>query len=214
MRAPRENCDEVPVLVLILLLTAGVAFGQTEGARISGRITDLSGAVIVGAECRITNLETNVSATTTTNPDGIYVIPDLRPATYRLTVQKEGFRTVVQPSLQLYVQDALNENFTLAIGPASESVTVMGDTFGLQTDSAAVSTLVDDQFVQNMPLNGRSFQPRGRIVRAALAGVGPGRQRDPERLGCGRTGAREFSATDQCNRRKSSGHNRLSPTAG
>jgi hypothetical protein len=88
----------------------------------------------------VSNLETNVSATTTTNPDGIYVIPDLRPATYRLTVQKEAFRTVVKPSLQLYVQDAVNENFTLAIGPVSESVTVMGDTFGLQTDSAAVST--------------------------------------------------------------------------
>jgi hypothetical protein len=48
----------------------------------------------------------------------IYVMPDLRPATYRLTIEKEGFRTVVQPSLQLYVQDAVNENFTLAVGPA------------------------------------------------------------------------------------------------
>ncbi len=144
-----------PVLVLILLASTG-AFAQTETARISGRMTDQSGAVIVGAECKITNIETNVSATTTTNQDGIYVIPDLRPATYRLTVQKEGFRTVIQPSLQLYVQDAVNENFTLAIGSMSESVTV--ESFGLQTDSASVSTVVDDQFVQNMPLNGRSFQ--------------------------------------------------------
>src|SRR5580692_3298706 len=133
-----------PVLVVILLFPS-VALAQTEGARISGRVTDPTDAVIVGAECKITNLETNVSTITFTNEGGIYVIPDLRPATYRLTIQKEGFRTVVQPSLQLYVQDALNENFTLAIGPASESVTVMGDTFGLQTDSAAVSTLVDDQ---------------------------------------------------------------------
>jgi hypothetical protein len=144
-----------PVLVVILF-AAGVASAQTESARISGRVTDLSGAVIVGAECKITNLETSVSTTTNTNEDGIYVIPDLRPATYRLTIQKEGFRTVVQPSLQVYVQDAVNENFTLAIGPTSDSVTVLGDT--LQTDSASVSTVVDDQFVQNMPLNGRSFQ--------------------------------------------------------
>jgi hypothetical protein len=63
---------------------------------------------------------------------------------------------VVRPNLQLYVQDAVSENFTLAPGPMSESVTVLGDL--LQTDSAAVSTVVDDQFVQNMPLNGRSFQ--------------------------------------------------------
>ncbi len=145
-----------PVLVLVFLLTAPAAFAQTEAARISGRVTDLSGAVIVGAECKLTNIETNVSTSTTTNQDGIYVIPDLRPAIYRLTVQKEGFRTVVQPSLQLYVQDAVNENFTLAVGPASESVTVGASL--KETDSASVSTVVDDQFVQNMPLNGRSFQ--------------------------------------------------------
>src|ERR1700758_2228515 len=108
-----------PVLVLILL-SAWVTLAQTESARISGRVTDLSGAVIVGAECKITNIETNVSTTSTTNQDGIYIIPDLHPATYRLTVQKEGFRTVVQPRLQLYVQDAVNENFTLALGPSSE----------------------------------------------------------------------------------------------
>src|SRR5271163_1097831 len=137
------------VLVAFLILSAAAAFAQTEGARISGRVTDLSGAVIVGAQCKITNIETDVSVTTTTNQDGIYALPDLHPATYRLTIEKEGFRTVVQPSLQLYVQDAINENFTLAIGPASESVTVLSDTFALQTDSAAVSTVVNQQFVAN-----------------------------------------------------------------
>jgi len=84
-----------PVLVSILL-TSSITLAQTEGARISGRVTDLSGAVIVGAECKITNIETNVSTTTTTNQDGIYVIPDLRPGHYLLTVQKDGFRTVIQ----------------------------------------------------------------------------------------------------------------------
>jgi hypothetical protein len=102
-----------PVLVVIVFITSLVGFAQTEGARISGRVTDPTDAVIVGAECKITNIETNVSITSTTNEDGIYVIPDLPPATYRLTIQKEGFRTVVQPSLQLYVQDAVNENFRI-----------------------------------------------------------------------------------------------------
>jgi len=146
------------VLVVILLLTTVVTFAQTEAARISGRVTDQTGAVIVGAQCTITNLETNVSITTTTNEDGIYVIADLRPATYQLTIQKEGFRTVVQPDLQLYVQDAVNENFTLAISAVSESTIVLGAEPLLQTDSAAVSTVVDQQFVENMPLNGRSLQ--------------------------------------------------------
>src|SRR5580704_12826804 len=146
-----------PMFIFVLLAAAASALAQTEGARISGRVTDLSGGVIAGTECTITNLETNVSTSTQTNEDGIYVIPDLRPATYRLTIQKEGFRTVVQPRLQLYVQDAVNENFRLALGSVSEIATVVGAPL-LQTDSAAVSTVVDQQFVHNMPLNGRSCQ--------------------------------------------------------
>jgi hypothetical protein len=147
-----------PVLVVSFLLTSVVASSQTEGARISGRVTDPTDAVIVGAACKITNIETSVSTTTTTNQDGIYVIPDLRPAIYRLTIQKQGFRTVVQPTIQLYVQDAVNQNFRLAIGSASEISIVWATEPLLQTDSAVVSTVVDQQFVQNMPLNGRSFQ--------------------------------------------------------
>ena len=145
-----------PALILTCLLTSVVVFAQTEGARISGRVTDPTDAVIVGAKCTITDLETNVSTTTSTNEDGIYVLSDLRPATYSLIIQKEGFRTVVQPSLQLYVQDAVNQNFRLALGSVSEISTVTAAL--LQTESAAVSTLVDNQFVENMPLNGRSFQ--------------------------------------------------------
>lgn len=147
-----------PVLVVSFLLTSVVATSQTEGARISGRVTDPTDAVIVGAACEITNIETNVSITAITNKDGIYVIPDLRPAIYRLTIKKEGFRTDSQPNLRLYVQDAVNENFRLALGSASETSTVLAAEPLLQTDSAVVSTVVDQQFVQNMPLNGRSFQ--------------------------------------------------------
>ena len=173
-----------PLLVMILLLSAVPACAQTENARISGRVTDLTGTVIVGAQCKITNIETDASITSTTNEDGIYVLPDLRPATYRLTIQKEGFRTVIRPNLQLYVQDAVNENFTLALGPASETITVLSDTFGLETESAAVSTVVDQQLVANMPLNGRSFQP--------LMALTPGIVFTSQNLGQG-----QFSANGQ-----------------
>jgi hypothetical protein len=155
-----------PLLVLAFLVTAATAFAQTEGARISGRVTDVSGAVIVGVQCTITDIDTNVTASTITNEDGIYVIPGLHPATYRLTIEKDGFRTIVQPSLELYAQDAVNENFTLAIGLRSESITVGNNVFGLQSQSAAVSTVVNQEFVDNMPLNGRSFQ--------SLIAVAPG----------------------------------------
>jgi len=154
------------LFVAILLLNNAAAFAQTEGARISGRLTDASGAVIVGAQCTITDVDTNISAVATSNEDGIYVIPGLHPATYRLTIEREGFRSIVQPSLQLYAQDAVNENFMLAIGLRTETITVENNVFGLQTQSAAVSTVVNQQFVDNMPLNGRSFQ--------SLISVAPG----------------------------------------
>src|ERR1700730_13653565 len=97
-----------PVLVVIFLLATVAAFAQTESARISRRVTDPTDAVVTGALCTITNIETNVSITTTTNEDGIYVIPDLRPAIYRLTIQKNGFFTVLQPDLPLYVENCVN----------------------------------------------------------------------------------------------------------
>ncbi|HEY6376925.1 MAG TPA: TonB-dependent receptor [Edaphobacter sp.] len=146
------------LFIAVLLLTNAIVFAQTEGARISGRVTDVTGAVIIGAQCTITDIDTNVSTSTKANEEGIYVIPGVHPATYRLSIEKEGFRTVVQPSLQLYAQDAVNENFTLAPGLRTESITVENDITGLQTQSATVSTMVNQQFVDNMPLNGRSFQ--------------------------------------------------------
>lgn len=154
------------LLALALFVTSATAYAQTEGARISGRVTDVSGAVIAGVACTITDIDTNVSASTTTNEDGIYVIQGLHPAHYRLTIEKDGFRTVVQPDLELYAQDAANENFMLALGPRTESITVEDSVPLLQTQSAAVSTVVNQQFVDNMPLNGRSFQ--------SLISVAPG----------------------------------------
>ena len=174
------------VVLILLLVSVVVASAQTETARISGRVTDQSGSVIVGVECKITDTETNVSTTAATNDDGIYVLPDLRPATYELTIQKEGFRTVVQRNIELYVQDAVNENFTLALSVTSQSITVLSDTAGLQTDSAAVSTVVDQQLVANMPLNGRSFQ--------SLIALAPGVVFTSQNLGQG-----QFSVNGQFN---------------
>jgi len=154
------------LLILALSVISATAFAQTEGARISGRVTDVGGAVIAGAKCTVTDIDTNISASTATNEDGIYVLTGLHPAHYRLTIEKDGFRTVVQPDLELYAQDAANENFMLALGPRTETITVEDTVPLLQTQSASVSTVVNQQFVDNMPLNGRSFQ--------SLISVAPG----------------------------------------
>jgi hypothetical protein len=163
--------------MLILVVSAMSASSQTGDARISGRVTDQSDAAIVGADCRITNIETNVSITTFTNDGGIYVIAGLRPAIYRLIIQTEGIRTVVQPSLQLYVQDAVNENFTLAIGLRTENITIQSNVTGLQTPIGGSQYGGESAVRGQHAAHGRSFQSLIAVVPGVVftsRDLGPG----------------------------------------
>jgi hypothetical protein len=87
----------------------------------------------------------------------MYVVPNLPPGTYRLQVSEIGFKTIIKPDIVVHVQDALAINFTLPIGAASEIVTVQAGAPLINTQDAAVSTVIDHKFVDNLPLNGRSF---------------------------------------------------------
>jgi len=131
---------------------------QDPNATVSGRILDPSGAVVPGTQVRVINDATNIEYSTVTNDAGIYSIPSVPPGKYHIQISKNGFKNMVKPDVILHVQDALTINFTLEIGAASESVTVEGGAPLINTESAAVSIVVDRKFVENMPLNGRSFQ--------------------------------------------------------
>src|ERR1019366_706176 len=147
------------VLRVTLFLSLCIpSFGQSESATVSGTITDPSGAIVRDAQVKLTNVETGVTATVPSNDSGLYAFSSVHPGPYRMVVEKAGFRQVVLPDLPLNVQDVLSRNFKLQLGAVGESVTVNGNALTVNTSSAAVSTVVDDQFVQNMPLNGRSFQ--------------------------------------------------------
>jgi hypothetical protein len=93
-----------------------------------------------------------------TNEDGIYVVPNLPPGPYRLQVSKGGFKTLIKPDIVVNIQDALSINFTLPVGAVFEIVTVEGGASMINTTDASVSTVIDHTYVENMPLNGRSFQ--------------------------------------------------------
>jgi len=149
-------------LVCIALLIGGsptILHGQTGTATLSGTIMDPSGKVVPGADVSITNVDTGVARETKTNGDGIYVLPALQPGRYRVIVTKPGFKQVALTDVTLNTQDSVSRNFNLEVGAVSETVTVTG-TNGMwsTTDSPAVGTLVTRDFVENMPLNGRSFQ--------------------------------------------------------
>ncbi|HTZ49605.1 MAG TPA: carboxypeptidase-like regulatory domain-containing protein, partial [Verrucomicrobiae bacterium] len=115
------------LFVVLLFLFSARLLAQSDSATLSGRITDATGAVIEGAQIVVGNDGTGFKATTLSNESGVYVVPDLHPGTYKVTVNKTGFRQVILTGLVLNVQDALSQNFTLAIGPKTESVTVLSN---------------------------------------------------------------------------------------
>lgn len=141
-----------------LLLCALPVSGQSPDGNINGLVLDPSGRVIVAAEIVAVNDVTGVKHTARTNDEGIYLLPNLPPGPYRLQVSKVGFKTLIKPDIILNVQDALSINFTLPIGALLETVTVEGGAPLIDTENAAVSTVVDRNFVENLPMNGRSFQ--------------------------------------------------------
>jgi Carboxypeptidase regulatory-like domain/TonB dependent receptor/TonB-dependent Receptor Plug Domain len=145
------------LVVVVSLLFAGVEFAQSPNGTISGTVFDPAGNVIVGAEITVVNDATRVQNYTKTNNDGLYVLPNLPPGSYRLQVAKFGFKTLIKPDITLNVQDALAINFNLPIGAVSETVTVQGGAPLINTEDAAVSTVIDRNFVESLPLNGRSF---------------------------------------------------------
>jgi len=120
-------------------------------------VTDPTGATIAGAEVLVVNDATRVQYPGVSNSEGIYVVPNLPPGNYRVQVSKVGFKTIIKPDIVINVQDAVAINFALPLGAVSEIVTIEGGAPLVNTESAAVSTVIDRQFVENLPLNGRSF---------------------------------------------------------
>src|SRR5713101_6832107 len=152
---------------LALLIAAAVFFSfqmvpsasaQSELATVFGRVTDPSDAVVPQAEVEIKNVETDLSVVRTTNSDGLYSIPSLHPGHYLISVRKPGFKTVTVTELTLNVQDNVVRNFQLQVGSISESITITADAATVNTTDATVSTVVDRNFAENLPMNGRSFQ--------------------------------------------------------
>jgi Carboxypeptidase regulatory-like domain/TonB dependent receptor len=152
-------------VVLALCLAPTLLLAQSDTATVSGLVTDSKNAVLVGAQVRATNVDAGTSSTALTNRDGVYVLRDLRPGQYRLTVDNEGFQQIVLVGLTLSAQDAVGRNFTMQIGSIIQSVTLTASGEKVNI-SPAVGTVVNQQFAQNLPLNGRSFQ--------SLIGLTPG----------------------------------------
>jgi hypothetical protein len=146
------------LLWLLFSLVAHFTWAQSETATVSGQVVDPSGLNITGAQVKLVDIDRDTSASVTTNNTGLYTFPSVRPGRYRMAVTASGFKVVNVTGVTVNVQDHLEQNFKLVVGSVSESVTVDGQGSSVDTESAAVSTVVDRNFAENLPMNGRSFQ--------------------------------------------------------
>ena len=137
-----------------LLITAEA---QSATATLSGTVEDEKGAVIPGANVTVVNINTQASRQATSNGEGYFVFPLLPPSAYMLTAEGQGFAPIRIESIVLNVGDVKSLQIQLKAGSISAQVQVISEAPLINT-SPGVGTVVDRQFVGNLPLNGRTFQ--------------------------------------------------------
>src|SRR6185437_3861011 len=114
-----------------------------------------AGRSVTGAKVRLIDIDRGTTEESATNKAGLYTFRAVHPGRFRMEVEAPGFKLVNITGLTVNTQANLEQNFVLSIGSVSESITVEAQANDLST---SVNTVVDRQFVENLPLNGRSFQ--------------------------------------------------------
>jgi hypothetical protein len=151
-------CSASSLALFFLAACVPVLRAQSTNASVTGRITDPSKGLIVNAKVSAISAGTNVHYATLTNASGEYYLGNLPPGSYGIEIEKPGFKKLIKPDVILHVQDALDIDFEMTLGAGSETINVEAGAPLVNTESGAVSTVVDRTFVENLPLNGRSFQ--------------------------------------------------------
>jgi hypothetical protein len=149
------STNKFALFMLLALLTVPL-FGQTVGD-ITGEVTDPSGAILVGATVTATNPLTGATRQTVTNTAGNYSFPALQPGTYVVKVEMQGFAAEVRNGVELQVQQVARIDFRLRLGDTTETVEVSGGAALLTTENATVGTVIENQRIVDLPLNGRNF---------------------------------------------------------
>ena len=144
-------------LMASLLATAPAAFGQEVTASIVGTVTDPSGAPVTGVAITATDVQRGTTWTATTNETGGYVISRVPIGTYKLEAEASGFQKVLYPPFTLVLNQTARIDVQLKVGRVSETVEVTGGAPVLQTQSTEVSTLIDANTTEALPLAARNY---------------------------------------------------------
>jgi hypothetical protein len=148
--------SKVHTLFLIAFLTLTLcvfAAAQSDRGTITGIVTDASGSNVPGAIVVVTNLATNAAANAATTGEGVFTIPALPPGSYKVRIEKEGFKSAEITQLNVIVGNTTPANFTLEVGEVSETVEVIS-TLGahVQTENAKITSQVSNKQIDELPL--------------------------------------------------------------
>jgi hypothetical protein len=149
----------VLVLVLALLWLARPGFAQARltGADVAGTVRDESGAVLPGATITVVNVATNVTRTAVSDNRGRYLVAALSPGTYRLSVDLKGFAPEARDGLTLVLGQSAEHDVTLKLAGQAETVTIVAEAPLVDPAHTAVSTVINQEQIDALPINGRNF---------------------------------------------------------
>ncbi len=160
----KVNCIAFTVCCLLLQAFALQLSAQVATGRITGRVTDSTGAAISGATVTITNDATSVAQTVQSSATGTYVFEAVNPGSYTLSAEANGFGKFISQGIQAHIQDNLTIDVSLRLGTVGQQVTVTAAAPLLQAEDASVGQTITEEQVNNMPLQSRDWTTLGLLA--------------------------------------------------
>ena len=152
------NSKNILLFVVVFAIACAGAWAQTSQGRISGRVSDSTGAVVVGASVTIDNTAKGVKRTVQSNGAGDYVVPNLDPGNYSLVVESPNFKRAVRNGVELEVAKDLKIDFQLSPGATTETVEVVGEAPLVDASNSTLEGVLSNKAVNELPVQGRDFQ--------------------------------------------------------
>ncbi len=162
----------IGVACLLTVLFVNPLSAQVATATLSGTVTDATGAVLPGVTVTVKNVDTGASRTAVTDHHGSYYEPNLGLGAWEVRAELSGFQAEIRQGITLTIGRHAVVDFKLKIGDIKEEVTVTGEAPLVDTRSASVGGLVEQQQIQQLPLSGRSYGELTRLIPGVVRGQG------------------------------------------
>jgi hypothetical protein len=154
------------LICLVWMIGGSYAHAQTAAGELTGVVKDQAGAALAGATVTVTSVRTNLQRVAVSSGDGVYTAASLPPGDYRVDITLAGFKPLRREGVRLATGEKARIDFDLSVGDVREQVTVVGDAPIMRAETASLGTVVENEQVVRLPLNGRLFIMLASIVPA------------------------------------------------